>query len=242
MKACSKCGENREDADLIGDVCNDCAKDTKKTLSFWRYAFSPKFYILPFFAGVSYILYYMETGISLDGELYNPIKTTNMILALIVALLYKGKNGFFTKVGLYIVVAAMANLVSFATILGGSILIPNSQGNNKIISSIIQSTENQLPIQLNDEATYFKMTSDNSNSITGHIKFVNYTTADLLEGLTTKEFEEEFLMEELQTSCKDSGVQVLLKKGIIHHIKYYDKDNVAFAQISITDELCKSYY
>lgn len=116
------------------------------------------------------------------------------------------------------------------------------QAKEEFISKIVEGAQNKFPIQLNDEALYLKMTSDSPYSIVGHIKFVNYTTADLLEGLTTKEFEEELLKQELQASCKDSGVQLLIKKGIIHDIKYYDKDDIAFAQISITNEQCKPYY
>jgi len=116
------------------------------------------------------------------------------------------------------------------------------QAKEEFLSKIVEGAQNKFPMQLNDEALYLKITSDSPNSIVGHIKYVNYTTADLLEGLTTKEFEEELLKQELQAYCKESGVQLIIKKGIIHHIKYYDKDDIAFAQISITNEQCKPYY
>lgn len=245
MQTCSKCGKNREDVDLIGDVCHFCIEDEKKVKNssgFWRHAFSLKYYILPLFAGVFYVLYNMKTGTDFDKDFYEPIKIMNMIIGVIAAYQYKVKKTFFNKVGLYIVVVLIANFVSFATIIGGNILTLNSPDNNKFISNIIESSEKNLPLQLNDEALYLKITSDSPNSIVGHIKYVNYTSADLLEGLTTKEFEEELLKQELEVSCKDSGVQLLIKKGIIHHIKYYDKDDIAFAQISITNEQCKPYY
>ena len=216
--------------------CSSCGK-LINSMPFWKHLFNWKYYLALLIIGIF---------IGYDAYMIGTDKPTgrfgSIVFILIILQTINFKANFLKKILMFFSsFFMMAILLNVIISLTNEILL-NING-NKYINAMIKANS-KLPKMINEDFQIVKYTSPDSNTIVMQGKFVKYTKDEILEDSSNSisQFENEMLKGEEETSCSNDNVKKLLSTGVRMDIEYLGKNNNIIGKITITDEICKSYY
>lgn len=228
-KYCEHCGKNLE-----GDVIIK-----EKDISFIKHLFNWKFYIAPILYGILLGFdYYSRMEYDIVG-----IDIIPVIIAIIMTVKYKSTFmkkftmfiSSYITIGLTILITMfLFAFVVFSTLLG--------QSNGQLISNMLSQNKN-LPKMFNTQIEQMSFKKENYNEITSNFRFVNYTKNEVLNEYENKIalFEEQMLKNELELSCNEPNVKIILDKDIQFNINYFDKNHQLIGMIFLDKLRCKPF-
>jgi hypothetical protein len=118
--------------------------------------------------------------------------------------------------------------------------LSNNTQREVIINKSLEANK-KLPVMLNEHIQLVKYSSNNYESITMHIKYINFTKNEVLAEYANdkNQFEAEILADELKTSCVDTNIRNMLSTGLDFNIEYLGKRDQVIAQITLNKENCQ---
>ena len=233
---CLNCNFKNEDNSMF---CSSCGTDLKiEAKSFWKHLFNWKYYIFPLFIGLLFGFDISQGG---EDKIQN-IKPIGFILGIIMATQFKGK--ILSKIGMFFLGGTVTNILTVITYI--LFIYVNSLFNNtqNLTVQKLLAQNKIFPKMISEEVQALKYTSDSSNNIKLHLKFINYSRSEILLNYenSRNNFERDMLDSELNTSCSSPEVKKMLSDGLVNWIEYYGKNNILIGEIYINNEKCKPYY
>lgn len=199
----------------------------------------------PFNAHLLNWKYYIGVIIfAIIGVLGDKLQAANGIViltAIIMTVTYKAKfSGRFAMLFFSAIIAGMIFILTvFLTSYFKSF---NDNQNEAKIQKFLSSYKN-YPIHLNNEIELAAFTSDSPNTMTQHLRFLNYTKEQLTS--THKAGLEQYVKilsySGFTGICKEKELKELFENGLTVYQRYYDYNNQFLQETFVNEKKCVKY-
>lgn len=243
MRKCKSCGENVNELDAHNGLCSRCCEENNlnvietKNISFWKYLFNWKYFILPIILLFNTLL---NSSIP-DFDNYTLSLVGFTFLTAIIQT-WNFKSSLIKKIPMFFISYLLFSMAFImpAVILKGMTKVPDVK-KQKIIDKLL-SANKSLPKILSNEMELVKYTNPNPNTIVMHSKFVNFTKDDILKDYSNNisEFKKDIFNKEL--ICSRADIKTILSTGLDIKFEYKGKNSNVVLVVDLDNQMCKPYY
>lgn len=246
MSICQSCQTENEEEVKFCKNCGTKLNDSLiKEITFAKHLLNWKYYIVVIIFSIAFGIHYGMVGEAFfETDAINGMNSIAFLTSVFIVIKYK--NGAILKrIGMFFA-SYLVTGIFFAIIFAMVSTVIVKVAGNPIDTYIknIMSQNSQLPLKMSDDILIIKYERVGENRLKQYLKFINYDKNQIMSMYQNnmQEAINDFIQEELKTSCPMPNVNEVLESGLVFELEYRDKYDNPVLSFSIDHEKCLPFY
>lgn len=245
MTICQSCQTENEEGVKFCKNCGAKLNDMlMKEITFTMHLLNWKYYIVVIIFSIALGIHYGMAGGAFESGSINGMNSIAFLTSVFIVIKYK--NGAILKrIGMFFA-SYLVTGIFFVIIFGVVSTIIIKVAGNPIDTYITKllSTNSKLPLKMSDDILIIKYERVGENRLKQYLKFINYDKNQIMSMYQNnmQEAINDFIQEELKTSCPMPNVNEVLESGLVFELEYRDKYDNPVLSFSIDHEKCLPFY